>query len=78
MKTIPPNISIQNTDGERWLISSSDVIATSNGETIAFTVAVPRSTGSVHQLTLAAIRRAIEVLTDAERVASAGLVDSAN
>ena len=69
MKYLGSPFSIQNTDGPDWLVSWQDaVVTTPTGETISFTVAIPRSANlSMAEVQQYALKRAVELLQNAIR-----------
>lgn len=64
MELLGQPLSIQNTDSRNWLVTSPSAVSTSGGETISFTVAVPRDGDlSIAEIQVKALRRAVELLT---------------
>lgn len=65
MKPLGAPIVIQNTDGPQWFITWNDAVAHTVGESVSFTVAVPRSANlSISEVQRYAIKRAIELLQE--------------
>ncbi len=59
---------IQNTEGPNWLVSSRDSVTTEAGETVSFTVEIPRSAHlSLGETQKYAMKRAVELLQIAIR-----------
>lgn len=64
MKLVGQPLIIQNTDGNSWMVTWENAVTSSTGETISFTVEVPRSAEiSVIDVQRLAIKRAAEMLT---------------
>lgn len=63
MKLLGQPFVLQNTDGPDWLITSDAAVTTSQGESVSFTVAVPRRADlPVVELQRLAVLRAKELL----------------
>lgn len=69
MKYLGSPFSIQNTDGPDWLVTWQDaVVTTPMGETVSFTVAIPRSANlSMAEVQKYALKRAVELLRTADQ-----------
>ena len=71
MKTIGGPVSIQNTDAGHWLVTCDPALTSTDGEHMAFTVAVPRQPNlTVGNLQLAAVRQALARLQSIEKALS--------
>lgn len=58
-----PRITVQNTTGDSWQVTAEGLIGGEEGlETVSFTVLVPRSDASLTDLTVQAVKRAINLL----------------
>lgn len=63
MKLLGTPFVIQNTEGPTWLVTWSDAVSSTDGETISFTVEIPRSAHlSLAEVQTYAIKRAVELL----------------
>lgn len=63
MKLLGMPFSIQNTDGPDWLVTWQDAVRTTQGESISFTVAIPRRADlSIAEVQRYAAKRAVELL----------------
>lgn len=63
MKIKDPRITVQNTDGGKWLVTAEGLLSGEDGmESITFTVLVPRGEQSLPAITRLAAARAIELL----------------
>ena len=63
MKLVGMPFSIQNTDGQHWLVTWQNAAHNPDGESISFTIAAPKNSGlSVADIQQFALRRAIELL----------------
>lgn len=63
MKIKDPRITVQNTDGGKWLVTAEGLLSGEDGmENVTFTVLVPRGEQSLPEITRLAVFRAIELL----------------
>lgn len=64
MELLGQPVLIQNTDGNFWLVTCSDLVTTTQGEAVSFTTAVPRGGQSMAEIQRQAAQKAIELLQD--------------
>lgn len=68
MANLGQPFSIQNTNGNSWFVTWRDAVESSTGETVSFTVEIPRSANlSVAEVQRYALKRAVELLQIAIR-----------
>lgn len=65
MKLIGRPMSIQNTDGPDWLVTCDNVVTVTTGESVSFTVLVPRSGAGMGEIQQQAVKAAIALLQKA-------------